>query len=123
MKVKAQAEPSSTSDLLKWVGVLVFISLAVAGNYFYSTSPLVYRIVGVAVLVVLAGFIFFTTAKGKQLLDLAKESRIEIRKVVWPTRQETTQTTLLVLAAVAVVAVLLWLIDSFWGWAIKALIY
>lgn len=122
--MKAKATTGSASlEVIKWTGVALLVALAVAGNYYYSVSPLVYRVVGVTVIVVLAALLFLLTQKGKQLMDLAKESRIEIRKVIWPTRPETTQTTLLVLAAVAVVAVLLWLIDSFWGWLIKTLVY
>lgn len=122
--MKAKAEVGSASlEMIKWTGVALLVALAVAGNYFYSSNPLIYRALGVVVLLALAAGLFLTTQKGGLLINLAKESRIEIRKVVWPTRPETTQTTILVLAAVAVVAVLLWLIDSFWGWLIKTLVY
>jgi len=63
------------------------------------------------------------TMKGQKFLGMAKEARVEIRKVIWPTRPETTQTTLIVLAAVAIVALLLWLIDSLLSWIIQSLIY
>jgi len=90
---------------------------------FYADSPMIYRVVGVVVLCGLAGLVFMRTSKGRQLSNLAREARIEIRKVVWPTRPETTQTTLIVLAAVTLVAFLLWLVDSLLSWVIKSLIY
>ena len=51
-----------------------------------------------------------------------KEARIEIRKVVWPTRQETTQTTLIVVAVVLVMALLLWGLDSLLGWLVSLIV-
>ena len=49
--------------------------------------------------------------KGKEALSFAREAHIEVRKVVWPTRQEALNTTFIVLAATAVVAVILWGFD------------
>jgi len=122
MKAKAEAQPASL-DVLKWFAVLLLLALAIAGNMFYADSPMIYRVVGVVVLCGLAGLVFMRTSKGRQLSNLAREARIEIRKVVWPTRPETTQTTLIVLAAVTLVAFLLWLVDSLLSWVIKSLIY
>ena len=122
MKPKAEATPACL-DALKWFAVLVLVAVAVAGNMYYADAPMLYRVVGVVVLCVLAGAIFLLTTKGKRLVNLAREARIEIRKVVWPTRPETTQTTLIVLAAVALMAFLLWLLDSLLSWIIKSLIY
>ena len=59
-----------------------------------------------------AGFIASTTLKGSTFINFAKESRIEVRKVVWPTRQETTTTTMIVLAATVLMALLLWGLDG-----------
>jgi preprotein translocase subunit SecE len=53
------------------------------------------------------------TSRGRAFLTLCLEARTEIRKVVWPSRQETTQTTIVVLIVVFVVALILWLLD--WG--------
>lgn len=122
MKAKAEAQ-SAGFDSIKWVLVILLVGAAVAGNMYYADAPMIYRVVGVVVLCALAGLIFMKTSKGLRLANLAREARIEIRKVVWPTRPETTQTTLIVLAAVALVAFLLWLLDSLLGWVIKSLIY
>jgi preprotein translocase subunit SecE len=53
---------------------------------------------------------------------LAKEARIEIRKVVWPTRQETTQTTLIVVVMVILVGLILWAMDSTLSWSVSGII-
>ena len=122
MKAKAEAQ-SASFNVIKWIVVFLLIAAAVAGNMFYAEYPMIYRVIGVVVLCVLAGLTFMSTSKGQRLAGLAREARIEIRKVVWPTRPETTQTTLIVLAAVALVAFLLWLLDSLLSWIIKSLIY
>lgn len=122
MKAKVETQ-SDKLDAVKWVLVVALVALAVGGNLYFSAAPLLYRVVGVVALLAVAAFVFMQTAKGEQFLLLAKEARTEIRKVVWPTRPETTQTTLIVLAAVALVALLLWLIDSLLSWIIKSLIY
>ncbi|MFK7161543.1 preprotein translocase subunit SecE [Marinospirillum sp. MEB164] len=122
MKAKAEAQPAKL-DGFKWLLVVLLIVAAVVGNMFFSDLPLLYRVVGVVVLSAAAFLLFVSTEKGQKFLVMAKEARTEIRKVIWPTRQETTQTTLIVLAAVAIVALLLWLIDMLVSSAIKFLIY
>ncbi|MDZ7810904.1 MAG: preprotein translocase subunit SecE [Arhodomonas sp.] len=63
------------------------------------------------------------TAQGRRLLGLRRvRPRQELRKVVWPTRKETLQTTLIVIAMVLLVAVLLWLLDMFFLWGVEALV-
>lgn len=122
MKAKAEVQPARL-DGFKWALVVLLISAAVLGNMYYSDAPLLYRVAGVVLLIAMAGGVFLQTVKGQKFLVMAREARIEIRKVIWPTRQETTQTTLIVLAAVALVALLLWLLDSLLSWIIQSLIY
>lgn len=54
-------------------------------------------------------------------MAFAREARVELRKVIWPTRQETLQTTLVVLVMVVVVAIFLWLLDMLLLWAVNGL--
>ena len=72
----------------------------------------VLRALGVVVLVVVAGLVAAQTNKGKTFLGFAKESRTEVRKVVWPTRKEASQTTLIVIVATVIVALILWGLDG-----------
>ena len=108
-------------DIVKWCVALLFIAGAVVGNGWYDDQPLLYRAVGVVVAVALALGIGATTIKGREFVGLLRESRIEMRKVVWPTRQEATQTTLGVVVMVLIVALILWLLDTFLGWVISSL--
>jgi len=107
---------------LKWLVVLLLVVAGVAGNIYYDDQSLLYRVVGLLVLAVIAGFIALQTAQGAAFWRLAKESRVEIRKVVWPTRQESTQTTLIVVAVVLLTALILWGLDSLIGWLISMVI-
>jgi preprotein translocase subunit SecE len=79
-------------------------------------------VLGIVVLSAVAGMIALQTAKGATFWNLVKGSRTEIRKVVWPTRQETVQTTLIVLAFVVLVALLLWGLDTLLGWLVSLVI-
>jgi preprotein translocase subunit SecE len=113
--MKANAENQSSSggmDALKWVAVFALLAAAVVGNYLYSDVSVVLRAAAIVVLVAAAGGIAALTAKGKTAIAFARESRMEVRKVVWPTRQEATQTTFIVLAVTVIMALALWGIDG-----------
>ncbi|RJG12236.1 preprotein translocase subunit SecE [Pseudomonas cavernicola] len=121
MTVKAEAK-DSRFDLLKWLAVAALVVVGVVGNQFFSGEPILYRVLGLLVLAVAAAFVALQTTKGQAFFGLAKEARVEIRKVVWPTRQETTQTTLIVVAVVLVMALLLWGLDSLLGWLVSLIV-
>lgn len=109
-------------DTVKWLLVLAIVIGGIYGNSVYAAVTLLYRaLAGVALAGVVVA-IGLQTVKGKAVWDLAKEARVEVRKVVWPTRQETTQTTLIVVAVVIFVALILWGLDSVLSWVIKGLI-
>jgi preprotein translocase subunit SecE len=105
-------------DWLKWTTVTLLIVAGLVANYYYSQQPWPLRLLGWILLLGLATFIAFQTSYGKQLLAFARESRMELRKVVWPTRQETVQTTLIIAALVVVLAFVLWGLDGFLVWII-----
>ncbi|TEB74710.1 preprotein translocase subunit SecE [Pseudomonas aeruginosa] len=121
MNAKAEAK-ESRFDLLKWLLVAVLVVVAVVGNQYFSAQPILYRVLGILVLAVIAAFLALQTAKRQAFFSLAKEARVEIRKVVWPSRQETTQTTLIVVAVVLVMALLLWGLDSLLGWLVSMIV-
>lgn len=109
-------------DGLKWTLVTVLLAVAVVGNGYFSDEPLLYRVLGIVALAAAAGFVALQTARGAAFWALVKGSRMEIRKVVWPTRQETVQTTLIVVAFVLLVALILWGLDSLLGWLVSMVI-
>ncbi|EPJ86375.1 MULTISPECIES: preprotein translocase subunit SecE [Pseudomonas] len=112
----------SRFDMLKWLLVVVLVVVGVVGNQYYSAQPILYRVLVLLVIAAAAAFVGLQTVKGKAFFVLAKEARAEIRKVVWPTRQETTQTTLIVVAVVLVMALLLWGLDSLLGWLVSLIV-
>ncbi len=117
-----QSDDSSILDILK---LLVAAGLLIGGlfaYYYYLQVSLPLR-----VLMVLAGFaggivIAMTSNQGKKLWVFIQGSRIEIRKVVWPTQQETTQTTIAVFVFTLVMALFFWGLDSFLLWLTRTLV-
>lgn len=100
-------------DMVKWGLAFILLAAAVIGNQMYSEEvSVLVRAIAVVIAFALAGFIALQTTKGKQALAFARESQIEVRKVVWPTRQEALNTTFIVLAATGILAVILWGLDA-----------
>lgn len=99
-------------DIVKWALVVILLAAAIVGNQMYSEASVLVRAIGVVVAFVIAGFIALQTEKGKQALIFAREAQIEVRKVVWPTRQEALNTTFIVLAATGILALILWGMDA-----------
>ncbi len=121
MNAKVEAK-ESRFDLLKWLFVAALVVIGVVGNQYFSAEPILYRVLVLLVLAAGAVFVALQTARGRAFAVLAREARGEIRKVVWPTRQETTQTTLIVVAVVLVMALLLWGLDSLLGWIVSLIV-
>lgn len=110
MTVQEQA-PSSSFDTIKWILATIALAGAVYANHALVDGSVLIR-VGVIIALIAVGIgIGFSTAKGQAGLIFAKESRIEARKVVWPTRAETIQTTLIIVVAVALISLLLYVLD------------
>jgi preprotein translocase subunit SecE len=115
-------EQSSGLDTVKLALALLIVVAGIAGFYYFSEESQLYRVLGMLAAVVAAFLIMSTTLVGKKSLGFARDARVEVRKVVWPTRQETTQTTIAVLVMVLIVAIMLWLIDMFLGWSVRSLL-
>ena len=109
-------------DLVKLVVAGLIVIAAVVGFYFFDEQSTPLRVVGLLVLTGVAAWVGLQTASGRKLWSFLQEAQLEVRKVVWPTCQETLQTTLLVMVVVIVVALILWGLDSVLGWAIRQLI-
>ena len=112
---------SKTTDFLKWVVAIVLIAVGMVGFYYFSDQSLLARVVGLLALSGIAIFLASTTAKGKESLEFLGEAHTEVRKVVWPTRQETIQTTAIVLGMVLLVAIFIWMLDSALFWIVSSL--
>ena len=103
-------------DGLKWSVVVVLIACAVYGNYYFSVESLLYRVVAIVVVGLTAAFIAVSTRKGEGFVSLLRGAYNEARRVVWPTRQDRNQTTLMVVAVVLVMSLILWGLDTLFGW-------
>lgn len=121
--MNAKAEPVEFRfDALKWLLVVALVAAGVVGNSYFSEQALLYRVLGLVALAAMALFVSVNTAKGNAFYTLLQESLVEVRKVVWPTRQETNQTTMIVVAVVIIMGILLWLLDTFLGWLASLII-
>lgn len=113
MNVNTDAQRSGRSlELIKWLLIFVLLAVAIGGNYYYRDITLPLRVLAVVILAAAAGGVALLTTRGKIALNFAREARIEVRKVLWPTHQETLHTTLIVAAVTAVMSLLLWGLDS-----------
>ncbi len=104
--------PSSSMDMVKWLFAIALLAAAVVGNTVYGEESALIRAIGVVAAVAIALAVAATTEKGRNFITFAKEARIEVRKVVWPTRQETTHTTFIVMIATVIMALILWGLDG-----------
>jgi preprotein translocase subunit SecE len=109
-------------DIIKWLFVVVIVAAGVVGNSHFSAESILYRALGLLVLAGAAVVVALQTAKGAAISDVVRGALVELRKVVWPSRQETNQTTLIVLVVVFVTAIILWLLDTFFGFVASNII-
>lgn len=122
MSTNATESSSGALDWLKWLVVLGLLGGGVYGNWYFQDESLLIRVIALLVLAAGAAFVAIQTERGSATWNLIKESRSEIRRVVWPTNQETTQTTLIVLGLVLIFALILWGLDSLLGWVVSSII-
>jgi preprotein translocase subunit SecE len=121
--MSTKAEPKKYRlDVVKWLLVIAVVAVGVVGNSVYSAQPLLYRVLILLALGVVALLVALQTAKGSSLWRLMQESIVEVRKVVWPTTQETNQTTLMVVVVVVVMALILWGLDTIFGFIASKII-
>ena len=116
--LKTENEVEPRLDWAKWLISFVLVLAGLAGNHYYSEVSMPLRTLGWVAVLSLAGFIASTTQKGRWFIEFFRDSRLELRKVVWPTREEVMQTTLVVAAMVVILALLLWGMDGVLVWAI-----
>ncbi len=120
MNVKVETQ-GSKMDTIKLAAVVVLLVAGVVGFYYFADQMLLLRVLGLLVVVGVALAIGLQTMKGKAVAGFVGDARNEVRKVVWPTRTETVQTSLAVFAVVIVAGILLWLMDMFLLWAVRML--
>jgi preprotein translocase subunit SecE len=100
------------ADKIKVAIAVLLLIAGIAGFYYLSDSAMVLRVVSVLAGLVAAAVVGWTTAPGKEFFLFAQEAVVETKKVVWPTRKESLQTTGAVFAFVVAMAVFLWITDK-----------
>lgn len=115
MDTKADTEPGWLDTVKLLLAILILLA-GIAGYYYYANALALLRVVGVLVALALSVLIAMRSAQGQGLWRFVQGSRVELRKVVWPTREETVQTTLIVILFAGIMGVFFWLLDLFLLW-------
>jgi len=108
------------------IGSIISILIVIGSLVFFYLDPLalnttLYKVLVLLAGLVVAGFVFLKSPQGIRLTVFSKETKIELRKVVWPTKDETLKTTGMIMVAVVIVAIFLWIVDAFFTWAVQLL--
>jgi len=120
MNAKAETESGGMDNLKLWASVLL-LAAAIYAFYYFEEQLLVLRVLGLLAVAGIAAFIAAQSTLGKRIIGFVGGAHNEMRRVVWPTRTETVQTTLAVLVIVLLVGIFLWLLDMVLLWAIQLL--
>lgn len=110
------------ADKIKFALALVFLAAGVAGFYLLTEQAMILRVLAVLSGLALAAFVAWKTEPGQRFFTFANEAVVEAKKVVWPTRKETTQTTGAVFAFVVIMALFLYLTDRSLEWILYDLV-
>lgn len=120
--MNAQTETGASAlDTVKLLLAIAVLISGIGAYYYYPDMSVVIRAGGVLASVVIAIVIVMQTAMGREMWQFIQTSRVELRKVVWPSRQDTTQTTLAVIVFVIILGVFFWGLDMGLLWVTKTL--
>ena len=120
MNTKVETE-SNRLDSLKLGIAVAMLAVGIIAFYRFDDQLLVLRVLGLLAVAGISVFIAAQSSTGKNIIGFIRGAQTEVRKVVWPTRAETVQTTLAVILMVFLVGVFLWLLDMLLLWAIQLL--
>ena len=113
---------TNKNDLVKWILASIIFIGSLFAFYYLDQYPIIYRVLGLIGAAILDFAILFNTEKVKRLRVFTYDARVELKKVVWSTKAEVIQTTVIVFVVVIIMSVLLWLLDKLLGAGIKFLL-
>jgi len=113
---------TNKQDVVKWILSTVMFLGALVAFYYFDQYPLMYRVLGLIGIVILGFLIVFNTERIRSLRVFTHDARVELKKVIWSTKAEVIQTTVIVFVVVIVMSILLWLLDKLLGAGIKFLL-
>nr|VFK46225.1 MAG: preprotein translocase subunit SecE [Candidatus Kentron sp. TC]VFK48395.1 MAG: protein translocase subunit secE/sec61 gamma [Candidatus Kentron sp. TC]VFK61680.1 MAG: preprotein translocase subunit SecE [Candidatus Kentron sp. TC] len=109
-------------DGVKWFFGIAILIAAIGGFYYWSDQSELLRVIGLLIAFGVVGAIILKTEQGRFSWNAVKEARMEVRKVIWPTRKETVQTTMIVVSVVFIMAIILWALDGLLGFIMRYLL-
>jgi len=120
MNTKAESTPS-IADTAKLVLAAAVLIGGIVAYYHFENESILLRVSGLLVGLVIGAVIAFQSLQGQNLWRFVQSSRNEMRKVIWPTRQETLQTTLTVMVFALILGVFFWILDLLLLWGTRIL--
>jgi len=111
MNAKVEVESSSGLDTVKLLVALALLAAGIFGFYYFEEESVLFRVLGLLAVAGVSIAIALQSNPGRRIWTFAVDARTEVRKVVWPTRQETWQTTLVVFGMVLLMSLILWAVD------------
>lgn len=111
-QVQDGASPLDAAKLAAAAGI---VAAGIAAFYYFSNLPIWLRWIIVFAALAAGALVGLQSSKGREFWQFVQSSRIELRKIVWPNRQETLQVTLLVFVMVTVLGLFFWLLDWMLG--------
>jgi preprotein translocase subunit SecE len=113
----SKIQDASSADVAKLVVAILLVAAGIVGYYLLDNVWLRWGCVvgGLA----LGALVIALSGYGKRLWAFTESARVELRKVVWPTREETTKTTVAVFIFVTLAGVFFWLLDLLLAWATR----
>ena len=121
MNIKTGAQTTDKRDLIKWLFVILLVASGIVSFYYFDEQSVLIRVVTLLTITIIAVWVAAKTERGKYTLNFIHESHIEVRRVVWPTRQETIQMTSVVLFMVVLLALVIWALDGILMWVVRLL--
>ena len=116
---KPETQALSRPDMMKLLAAGALVLVALVAFYAFANHSLLVRVIGLLLAGGAAVALALRTEPGAETLEFVRGARAEVRKVVWPTRAETTQTTLVVIAMVVIMGLLLWMLDLLLLWLVR----
>ncbi|KAA3641914.1 MAG: preprotein translocase subunit SecE [Proteobacteria bacterium] len=107
-----ESSQNAGEKLRWWLAIGVMIAGVAANLYFVDTYPTIIRVLMVVAGVLIGGFLGYTTPKGKEFARFVRNANIERQKIVWPTKNETIQSTIIVIVMVIVISFFLFMLDT-----------
>ncbi len=112
---------SNTLDTAKLILAIAILIGSLVGYYVFQEVHAVIRVLGVVVGIGTALYVLYLTTIGRNWYNYLSHAKREVKQVVWPTRPETVQMTLIVFVVVILMGIFLWLVDMFFMWAVQLL--